>query len=606
MDVGSIQKSKKLIIFLVFAVILISTQICMADAVKLWDFGRNKVVIKCLNGNISIPDADIEIYKLRNGIPAEKVAELQTNLHGHATLKLPPGEYAVQAYLDGESGYHGYKTFKINAYKKYTIIVDMKPNLDNSHHIDLTPTIENMVIEENTTPIKAIYATPGKEGEETVPILLKNQALNNKDNWVRVDLEKLDPKTRKILMAYQEKLLDLTTNNNTRSNFRAKDVGDIIWFNWYTIGVVESEEKIIRQHRVMLVDSEPGLTHTMDLTVHVGTEMEFESEMVYSGIEASGSYTKSIDFYSSIKITVENGQCFTIKQRFEHTYQHGSVYYIDPWTGWWFYLGDFDREFITDWKHGDDIRESGKYLPEVRDNDLALWGPSQYGPYEGKFGVTTSSEYTGSVGLSVAKDDIFGASAKITFKLTYTVEKEHTLYWDYNGYNYYLHIYSGRLFDVNMYMYYAGGSGGCPILYVYNGSEYVAEGLLNIHNPNESDVIVRHILTATPKAVDHAYLLRLVEHPKTHSYIDHVKLYAVLESGEIIELPLISAVHSEYGNVLPQLLFSDDWRTETIGANFNNGTSQSIELRFLAVPEISHLKVAGFIFVIEGYNPYIK
>jgi len=53
-------------------------------------------------------------------------------------------------------------------------------------------------------------------------------------------------------------------------------------------------------------------------------------------------------------------------------------------------------------------------------------------------------------------------------------------------------------------------------------------------------------------------------------------------------------------------LFSDDWRTETIGANFNNGISQSIELKFLAVPEILHLKVAGFKFVIEGYNPYIK
>lgn len=96
----------------------------------------------------------------------------------------------------------------------------------------------------------------------------------------------------------------------------------------------------------------------------------------------------------------------------------------------------------------------------------------------------------------------------------------------------------------------------------------------------------------------------MTEHPQTHSYIDQVKLFATLDSGVTIQLPLVSAVHSEYGNVLLQLLFSDDWRTETIGANFNNGTSQSIDLKFLALP--AFIRIESFTFMIEGHNPWSK
>lgn len=79
-----------------------------------------------------------------------------------------------------------------------------------------------------------------------------------------------------------------------------------------------------------------------------------------------------------------------------------------------------------------------------------------------------------------------------------------------------------------------------------------------------------------------------------------MKLYAVLEDKTIVQLPLVSAVHSAYGNVLPQVLFSDDVDTELLGADFNNGQSQSLELRFLALP--SNVKAIGFFFVIEGNN----
>jgi hypothetical protein len=79
----------------------------------------------------------------------------------------------------------------------------------------------------------------------------------------------------------------------------------------------------------------------------------------------------------------------------------------------------------------------------------------------------------------------------------------------------------------------------------------------------------------------------------SHSYIDQVKLLAVDKLGHTRELRLIGAVHSEYGNVLPQLLFSDDVRTNTL-------PYETIDLKFL-VP-IWQSEVGEFIFVIEGYN----
>lgn len=152
--------------------------------------------------------------------------------------------------------------------------------------------------------------------------------------------------------------------------------------------------------------------------------------------------------------------------------------------------------------------------------------------------------------------------------------------------------------------YTLGGGGGCPILSAFDGSQYVDEGLLNIHNANGEDVVTAHTLTTMLQPVNNRYLLRLMEHPKTHSYIDQVKLFAILEDYREVRCPLIWANHSEYGNVLPKLVFSDEWKTETIGADLNDGTSQYIDLRFLALPK--NLKLLGFRFYIEGNNPVMK
>jgi hypothetical protein len=141
---------------------------------------------------------------------------------------------------------------------------------------------------------------------------------------------------------------------------------------------------------------------------------------------------------------------------------------------------------------------------------------------------------------------------------------------------------------------------GCPALFVWDGTSYASEGLLDIHNPEGIDIIRSHTLIATPQRVNNAYLFQLIEHPKTHSYIDQVKLYAKLKYGTMVELPLMRAWHSEYGDVLPQLLVSDDRKTDMRGAEHNNGTSQSMELEFAALPP--NLNVIGFIFQIEGNN----
>ncbi len=151
-----------------------------------------------------------------------------------------------------------------------------------------------------------------------------------------------------------------------------------------------------------------------------------------------------------------------------------------------------------------------------------------------------------------------------------------------------------------------GGGGGCPILHVFDGSEYVEQCLLDIHNADGSDVLREQTLAVTPEQVENQYLLRLVEHSQTHSYIDQVKLLALLEDQSTIQLPLISASHSEDGNVLPHLIRSDEKKAEMLGADHNNGVSQSIDLKFSAPKVLEKLGVIAFIFQIEGNNWIVK
>lgn len=143
--------------------------------------------------------------------------------------------------------------------------------------------------------------------------------------------------------------------------------------------------------------------------------------------------------------------------------------------------------------------------------------------------------------------------------------------------------------------------GGCPILTVFDGTEYVDEGLLDIHS--DDDVERGFIIHSNPVPVGHTYRMRLTEHPQTISHIDKVQLFGRLNNGRVIELPLLSATHSTIGDVRNILRHSDDVRIDVLGANYNNGSSEYIDVRFLKLGDLDFVE---YIFLIEGYNVVVK
>jgi subtilisin len=182
-------------------------------------------------------------------------------------------------------------------------------------------------------------------------------------------------------------------------------------------------------------------------------------------------------------------------------------------------------------------------------------------------------------------------------------------FWDTTNYNNGLHTIKCRAYDargnwaqiqktVNVDNS-GGGGGGCPILSVYNGTEFIEEGLLNIHNPDDNDVVAIHELVTEPYFANKQCFLRLTEHFLTISHIDKVELYDQNSEGLLEPIVLKSALHSSLGNVLNKLKFSDDNRVEILGAIHNNGTSEYIDLKFKLTSEELF---SGFIFIIEGYN----
>jgi len=145
--------------------------------------------------------------------------------------------------------------------------------------------------------------------------------------------------------------------------------------------------------------------------------------------------------------------------------------------------------------------------------------------------------------------------------------------------------------------------GGCPMLYVFKDGEFLYEGLLNIHDPNGTDIIYGETLSVIPIKTNGGYLFTLEEHPQTISSIDEVKLFAV-EDGESRELNLVSAVHSDGTNVKQALSFSDDVDAVTRGSDHTGTISETISLKFEAPTTTADADY--FIFQIEGNNKIIK
>jgi hypothetical protein len=152
-------------------------------------------------------------------------------------------------------------------------------------------------------------------------------------------------------------------------------------------------------------------------------------------------------------------------------------------------------------------------------------------------------------------------------------------------------------FSVNVYWPDGGGGeGNCPTLFVWNSTGYVNYGVVDIHDPSGRDVVNKTIVNMTDIGLNN-YLaeFRLREGWPginiSETAIDQVRLYAVDNYGHRRLCPLISARHSRLGNVLLQLLFSDNWKTETL-------LLETIDLTFF----VPYQNIQSYIFVIEGCN----
>jgi hypothetical protein len=144
-----------------------------------------------------------------------------------------------------------------------------------------------------------------------------------------------------------------------------------------------------------------------------------------------------------------------------------------------------------------------------------------------------------------------------------------------------------------------GDNAGCPTLFVWNGSNYVDYGVIDIHNPTGEDVTREVLVKAEDVGISNRKVkFRLREGWEglnfSESVIDQVKLYAVDIQGNRYLCPLIKATHSIEGNVLSQLLQSDDYKVQIL-------LLETIDLTFI----VPYQNVQGFTFTIEGCN-YFK
>ncbi len=262
-----------------------------------------------------------------------------------------------------------------------------------------------------------------------------------------------------------------------------------------------------------------------------------------------------------------------------------------------------DKEFVSSWYVPDGVNfaflviGSEWYEPLAGDPVCldAIW---VYYPYE--FPFRTLTVETSSYGTTSPKPRTYNYHPNgFTASVWARPYQGHTFrYWMLDGttkrYGSPAKFTMDNDHSIKAYFGSPDGTSGCPTLFVWNGADYAEEGILDIHA--ESDVIVEHEMENSLASTmdDEIYKLQLRELDNFTSHIDQVKLLAVYDSGETEECPLINAMHSEDGNVLSELLQSDDIRIDT-------EPNESIGLKFQAPTEES--EIIDFIFVIEGYNP---
>lgn len=133
--------------------------------------------------------------------------------------------------------------------------------------------------------------------------------------------------------------------------------------------------------------------------------------------------------------------------------------------------------------------------------------------------------------------------------------------------------------------------GTCPTLFVWNGTDYAYETLLDIRG--DSDVTLQHRITQPLVKDGIFYKLSLRELDEFTSHIDQVKLYAVDANGMMHTCILTSAIHSQLGRVTAFLWLDDEIRVDL-------HPTEKIDLKF-TLP-CFHGNIAYFIFEINGHN----
>jgi len=143
----------------------------------------------------------------------------------------------------------------------------------------------------------------------------------------------------------------------------------------------------------------------------------------------------------------------------------------------------------------------------------------------------------------------------------------------------------------NMTIATLGQGGACPTLFIWNGSTFVEEALLDIHA--ESDITLQHSIQ-NPLTPEHGVCkLQLRELDNYTSHIDQVKLYAVDYQGQYHQGLLFYAKHNELGFVTSELWFDDNIRIDMT-------PTQTVDLKFLSF--IPYDATAHYVFEITGYN----
>lgn len=172
----------------------------------------------------------------------------------------------------------------------------------------------------------------------------------------------------------------------------------------------------------------------------------------------------------------------------------------------------------------------------------------------------------------------------------------------YQGYI--LTDYDGTEYEGRMVVYgdgdihisdHGGGGGGCPTLFVWDGSDYVDYGVIDIHNPTREDVVREVSIAKQDLAVEDLKANLCLQEgwlglEYSHSEIDQVKLYAVDNHGNRLLCPLKKATYNNY-NVRPILKQGDDEKLDIY-------LLETVDLEFL----IPYQNVQGFTFIIEGCN----